>query len=331
MKTIDTTNRKWYTIYVVKKYNNKQKGVFKMKTMQEFTKVVTSKVASKLGKGYEVTHSKVRKQGDKLLDAVMIREEGANVSPNIYLNALYEEYQKGASVDKIVEDMVNIYFQSQKNAPMNVMENMEKLENILPFLINAKKNKEYIAEHDVFCMDVPFSNDVKVAFRKVVGSESNMLQSFVISKEFCKSVLGVKPEVLHEKFANANEPMITDMNSMLDNIIFGKKGEITKSIEVSDLDFDAQPMYVLSCKNGVNGASVILNNDFMKKVEKQLGSFYILPSSVHEVILVSNNDKFSAKELKEMVKEVNATRVQPDEFLADELYLFENGVIKSVA
>ena len=83
------------------------------------------------------------------------------------------------------------------------------------------------------------------------------------------------------------------------------------------------PMFVATNSKKVNGAGVILYDGLLRTfAEKIGGDFYILPSSVHEVIFVPANGDMDARYLIQMVKEVNATEVSPDEVLSDNVYMY---------
>ena len=83
------------------------------------------------------------------------------------------------------------------------------------------------------------------------------------------------------------------------------------------------PMFVATNIKKVNGAGVILYDGLLRTfAEKIGGDFYILPSSVHEVIFVPANGDMDARYLIQMVKEVNATEVAPDEVLSDNVYMY---------
>ena len=85
----------------------------------------------------------------------------------------------------------------------------------------------------------------------------------------------------------------------------------------------AFPMYVATNVFKMNGACILLYDGVLKKFAEKIGSdFYILPSSVHEVIFVPANGDMDARYLIQMVKEVNATEVAPDEVLSDNVYIY---------
>ena len=83
------------------------------------------------------------------------------------------------------------------------------------------------------------------------------------------------------------------------------------------------PMFVATNNKKVNGAGVILYEGLLKTFAKKIGSdFYILPSSIHEVIFVPANGDMDVRYLIQMVKEVNATEVSPSEVLSDNVYKY---------
>ena len=85
----------------------------------------------------------------------------------------------------------------------------------------------------------------------------------------------------------------------------------------------AFPMYVATNVSKLNGACILLYDGVLEKfAEKIGGDFYILPSSVHEVLFVPANGDMDARYLIQMVREVNATQVAPDEVLSDNVYLY---------
>ena len=84
-------------------------------------------------------------------------------------------------------------------------------------------------------------------------------------------------------------------------------------------------MYVATVPDKNSGAGVLAYQDFMDQAAEKLGGdFYILPSSIHEILLVPDNGEKAADELRAMVKEVNATQVRPEEKLTDNVYHYDS-------
>ena len=106
-----------------------------------------------------------------------------------------------------------------------------------------------------------------------------------------------------------------------------------------DLGLDPVPeeddtIYVMTNMSRFHGANTILSHDALEMLANKLGTndFYILPSSIHEVLAVrGNDDPYLAKSLEDMVKEVNASEVKPEERLCDGVFHYENGSLVRVA
>ena len=81
-------------------------------------------------------------------------------------------------------------------------------------------------------------------------------------------------------------------------------------------------MYVLTNKNRCYGASCMLYPGLMYKFAEEHGDFYLLPSSIHEVILIPMDDVISHEDLCSMVREINENDVDITERLSDHVYFY---------
>ena len=93
------------------------------------------------------------------------------------------------------------------------------------------------------------------------------------------------------------------------------------SYEVSEM---IPQMLILSNETKFNGAAAITNKAVLDLACNKLGAeiIYILPSSVHEVLAVAMGDP---DELRQMVCEVNDTKVEPQERLSYNVYRYTIG------
>lgn len=89
-------------------------------------------------------------------------------------------------------------------------------------------------------------------------------------------------------------------------------------------EMGAPPLLVATVPGAVNGAGVMGYPDFFKEAAQQIGgSYFILPSSVHEILLLADDGSSRAAELNAMVSAINASEVQPEERLSDEAYHYD--------
>ena len=87
---------------------------------------------------------------------------------------------------------------------------------------------------------------------------------------------------------------------------------------------DEIPMYIVSTKSGFNGAGAIFYDGICDRIRKKIGEdFYIIPSSIHEVITVPKSVSPSIRQLKAMVECVNATEVREEDRLTNSIYTYD--------
>ena len=82
-------------------------------------------------------------------------------------------------------------------------------------------------------------------------------------------------------------------------------------------------LLVLTTDNGLLGAAALYYPDVQSRISEIVGGdYYVLPSSVHEVIIMPDDGKLDPKELANMVKEINEHQVLPNERLGNRVMHF---------
>ncbi len=113
-------------------------------------------------------------------------------------------------------------------------------------------------------------------------------------------------------------------NTQADGFVTKTMGEILAELvpgaPVSEDDFGM--MYIVSNTKKMFGASVLLYAQYFDALAQKLGDLYILPSSVHEVIIVPKAAGGNVENLREMVMSVNETEVSEEEFLSNNVYIY---------
>lgn len=90
------------------------------------------------------------------------------------------------------------------------------------------------------------------------------------------------------------------------------------------MTFDSlRDVYVLTNEANSYGAAVLTRRDVLRDLYSKIGSFYILPSSRHEVLAISTEWDISIDDLKSMVKIINSTEVRPEDWLSDQVFVFD--------
>ena len=87
---------------------------------------------------------------------------------------------------------------------------------------------------------------------------------------------------------------------------------------------DEKKMLVLSNPSFLNGAASLFYENCMDRISEAVGGdFVILPSSVHELIVLKDDGSLDYNDLAETVRNVNRTMVKPSEFLSDHVYRYD--------
>ena len=101
---------------------------------------------------------------------------------------------------------------------------------------------------------------------------------------------------------------LVDMTQIVESMIFGgtPKNLLNEKLDMETVE---NPMFCLTNESKMNGASLLLQEDIRKQIGECLGSdYFVIPSSVHEVLILPDNGIFQVPELNAMVQEVNEHR-----------------------
>ena len=286
-----------------------------------FTTLVQREVEKRAGENYRVKLNDVMKNNGVVLRGITLMQDDRNISPTIYLNPYYDAYENGdTTLGTVIDEVIDTYERNKINRSidMKFFLNYETVKSRIIFkLINTEKNRELLR-------DVPYIpfHDLSIVFQCLVSEERFGNASILIHNVHLQ-LWKVNARELYE-CALENTPLLqgyelADMNTVLEEM--KALGGIDDE-EIEDMQQEV-PMYVLSNKSRINGASCILYKDILKDfamvVDKDL---YVLPSSIHEVILLPSDGTQESEQLKEMVREINQSQVEKEEVLSDSVYYY---------
>lgn len=107
-------------------------------------------------------------------------------------------------------------------------------------------------------------------------------------------------------------------NELIQNELIGEDDKMVTGSETS--------MKVLSNLKRTYGAACILYPGVLEKISGKGGKLYIIPSSIHETIILPYDEVYSVEELKKMIHEVNSLNLPPEEVLSDSLYYYDSAL-----
>ena len=288
---------------------------------KEFVDQVSEDLGSMLSEELQSANITAR-QVDKLQGesyyGISVQPEGSNIGVTLNLQGAFARMQEGATYDEALGSVANAVEDGLGNRPnvkMAELMNYDAMkEKLMVQVVPTAANQEMLA-------GVPHveQEDMSLVYRFVFDSNENGMASTLVTNQMLASY-GISAEQLHaDAMANAPEQFPAKVRSMQE-VLAEMMG-----IEPEMMPGEPAGMYVATCNNGVNGAGCIFYPEFMDQAaEKLQGDFFILPSSVHEVILLPDNGEMSSKELENMVQEINATEVEPADRLSDSVYHYDS-------
>lgn len=242
------------------------------------------------------------------LDALVIMKqskENRNTAgePVFYLNDLFNAYLNGQSIDSLVSEVL---MKSEMDIPKDVMMHgsltLETLKTkIYPQIINREHNRCFLEYAAYTTMP---GLDLAVIYRMVFSEDQNGSMSSIVPWELIRE-WEIPVEELHE----------IALHNMEENRTY-QIGYFPAPPEIG-------PMIYLSDDTSRFGAAQVLSNHALKIAEEIFeGSFFILPSSLHEVVLLKYV-KEKVESYKAMVREINREVVSPEDWLSDQVYYYD--------
>lgn len=293
-------------------------------TKKEFYNNVVEGIRAKLGDEYMVDVREVIKV-NLTLDGLTIHHDSENITPTIYLNSYKEHFDSGRPLEDIIQEIISVY-QSHRNPEHIMVHDFYDFDNlkdkIIIKVIGTDKNERLLKNIPHLIM-----GDLGLAVIPYVMLQSDEQgnMGFQIQYNHLKVWDKTLTEIIELATANTNR-MYNFVVKNMNEILFESFGMdvLGCNTDIELQNFDNQ-MYVLTdSRNKTLGASQLYLKDKIKEFADICEcSLYILPSSIHELILIREDFAgICVQELKQMVQSVNATEVSDEDFLSDNLYFY---------
>ena len=299
-----------------------------MTKKQEFYNKVANGVSEILGDEMVVELQEVTKV-NLSLDGLTIRKRNESIAPTIYLNQYFNQFNDGRAMDDIVQDIIRVY---ENNQPENIKDvfktedfyDFDKMkEKIVLKVINTERNLDLLEQVPHLEME-GLGLSVVFYVSLMTGEQS---AGILIKNEHLKLWEKTVSDLLTVAEVNTNRMHAFTIKSM-NEVLSGMFG-----FEEDLIPEDVPALYVLTDENKTFGASQLFLKDKIREFAKQQDcDVYILPSSVHELLLLrADFPNVEPEYLKEMVCEVNATEVSDEDFLCDGAFKYELATDKIIA
>lgn len=234
---------------------------------------------------------------------ILFRQREINLAPTIYLEEFYEEYLHGKLVEELAESVWKVYeeIRIQKSYSCRKLFDYEAIKDKIVYkVIRKDTNQDMLAQVPY----EPYLDLAVVYYIRLVDTQFGAA-AIQIRNEHLR-YWGVSKEEIRET-ARKNTPQLLPVT-------------VQQIVPF---------MYMASNKEGNFGAAVMWYPCVWKAIRKLLGeNFYILPSSVHEVILIPESFDMEPERMAEIVKEINQVGVEPEDVLSDTVYYYNSEEIE---
>lgn len=269
----------------------------------KITKNLVTKVNERL-EGFEVIPNLVKKNNvEKLGLTIKPLEDGCKVCPTVYIDDLDDFEEVFDRVSRV----------AKREVPSFDVELLTSRDFILSHVRACVCSKDNVMIDDSVVFR-PFL-DMAVYYRIVFdGCFEQGTASCVIRKELLEKA-GLEEADLFEVAKKSSNYKVSTLFETLSGMV-GEDAEVLEAFK------EDSPFYVLTSKDMIQGASVIIS-DLLEEIRNTMNTdFYVLPSSINEVLVVPCRGEINAQDLLMMVKEVNATQVEPEDRLTDSVYYY---------
>ena len=290
-----------------------------------FAEQLREKLYQKFGRDAKIDIHETFRNNGVHYHAVAILQKGNNISPNIRLDNFYRSYLEGIDLGEIAEEIADIYDRAEKeHVDLSFFSDFAKAKSsILLKVVGYEKNKERlkVIPHIKF-MDLAltfyFYIEGGIGENASVQIENSHLEMWNISEG----------ELYDLAVENTRRRMPVKIDNICDIIIaiLKKDGVEPSPKVVAEFRRESRgiPMYVLTNRQNYFGASVIYYPGVLRRIAQRIHSdLIILPSSIHEVILLPADGTEDADTLNEIIVDVNRSQVAEEEVLSDHFYYYD--------
>ncbi|MGC4019973.1 MAG: DUF5688 family protein [Muricomes sp.] len=295
-----------------------------------FAEGVTQKIKDYLPKELQDVQCEVmeqQKNNGLNLVGICFQQPGQKIAPIVYMESFYDKVRQGRDLDVVMKEIVTICSQALCAKDLPEQLDFEDYNSVKDYLkvqvINTKANQKMLSH-----MPRKKLEDLSVICRiEFPSPDGQGVGSAKVTNEILKK-WEVSPEIVYQQALDNAEkvspPVLMSMEGIMKEILDDEKTGENLLEPNSTGDIPKDMMYVLSNPERINGASVLAYPHLMEKVDALFPKgFYILPSSLHEVLVVPKEAGRSPKELGQMVREVNEQEVIQEEILSDRVYEYD--------
>ena len=285
---------------------------------KDFLCATIFRLTQEFGDSVDVDIYESLKNNGNLRKGIILREKNKNIGPVIYMEEFYNRFNTGVSLEDIVYDVIKCYkkVRCPDSWKCDDLMNFDSVKNKLAVkLINYTKNKEYLKNY-------PYIRflDLAIVFYIVLEIKNDGLATVVITRDYIEKWGITKGELFEKALKNSSRILPAKFTSMKDTLEELMYDEEEKMEENSNKEL----MYVLTNEHKNCGAACMIYNGVLEMIGDILKrNFFIIPSSIHEVIIVPAEENIDPFYLDQIINDVNSTFVADEELLGNHCYIYD--------
>lgn len=301
-----------------------------MPMVKKFAEGMAKQIRSYLPREYrdvECTVTEQQKNNGVIKTGLLLKMPDRNIAPVVYIDSFYEQICRGESIGKMTREIADACRQGleMKELPVNLnfLDYNSVKEYLSVQIINTKANQRMlskvphwqIADLSVIC---------RIKFQSPDGTGNG---SVTVTNEMM-AIWGIRREEVYQKALENTEqkspPVLKGMNRLMCEILelTSKTENLLETGERADLSREA--LYILTNEMKLDGASVLAYPSLQAQLETVFpNGCYLLPSSIHEILVVPKEWGMTPRELGEMVRGSNKEKESKEMILSDRVYEFD--------
>ncbi len=290
---------------------------------ETFVENIVEVLQERMGDAYEIRVIHVTKNNGVELTGIAIIRQEDSVFPTIYLEGLYEEHLLGEEIDSLAGRIINCHEEQSMtfDLDMDFFQDYGSVKDRIFYkLVSFAQNKKFLADAPHICW-----HDLAIVFYYALEDEVMEGATITITRQHML-MWKQNAESLYRTAGRNTKRYMPELLVSMRELVEDLTG-------ISIQGEDDLPMYVLTNKEKRFGASAMLYSEQMKGLADRFGcDLLILPSSIHEVLLLPDDHCQEYSFYRQMVNEVNRTQVGPEEILSFGLYRYnrENAEIEEI-
>jgi len=292
---------------------------------QEFVREICRQVQSRAGEERSVSVRPLMRNNSVVRDSLCIRSHGDQAVPAVCLDDCYADYCSGTPTEDITDRILRIYEGGRRGDEFDFSfftDGRRASSRIVGRIVGRRDNERLLqqAPHRDFL-------DLAVIYYYLMEAMSDSMAGILIRHEHLALWDMDVDELDHLAVTNTHHLLPPAFRTMGD--ILGELGTTSGDFDLKEMMEEAMPpicLYVLTNSLKCHGSVYMADPNVLSHVQMMLEEdYYILPSSVHECIILPDSMARDAGELTEMVREINRTQVAPEERLSDSVYHYSSG------